>query len=297
MRLLRTYSVVLLCAFALLTSAHAVTKQAQKRRPVKKTAARRRVSRVVWNPLFSTSHAMLVRQNQQLDALELPRIANEKQLLELEAEGLLVPVATTDSLVVASNLLVNRRYCRPWTREFLEDLGSAYYEQFGQPILATSLVRTADQQRKLRRRIRGAAPHDGETASTHLTGVTVDILKRGMTKEQHSWLEAYLLPLKEDGHIEPIEERRQPVFHIVVFNTYADYREQKLAAAEAEAEAETDSQSAVGEATAVTEAQPPAEAAPTQSQAPETSAAAAEPPASPAGPAHAVTASSNGAAP
>lgn len=173
-----------------------------------------------WNPMFTADHEMLVRQNIQLDALELPRIANEDELFVRELHGELVPVEDSDSLVLAANLTENHRYCKPWTRDFLEDLGEAYYEQFQVPITATSLVRTAEQQRRLRRHIRNAAPESGATASTHLTGVTVDILKRGMTAKQHAWMEQYLLPLKQAGMIDPIEEHHQPVFHIVVFNTY-----------------------------------------------------------------------------
>ncbi|MGA3210341.1 MAG: DUF5715 family protein [Terriglobales bacterium] len=173
-----------------------------------------------WNPMFTADHEMLVRQNLELDELELPRIANEDELFSRELNGELVPVEDSDSLVVAANLAENHRYCKPWTRDFLEDLGEAYYQEFHVPIVATSLVRTAEQQRRLRRQIRNAAPEGGATASTHLAGVTVDILKRGMTAKQHAWLEQYLLPLREADVIEPIEERHQPVFHIVVFNTY-----------------------------------------------------------------------------
>jgi hypothetical protein len=167
--------------------------------------------------MFPGSHEMLVHQNEILDSLELPRIATEEELFTLEEAEELVPVEDTPSLVVAPNLAENRRYCRPWTRDFVEDLGEAYYHEFHRPIVVTSLVRTMDQQKKLRRYNRNAAPEEGETASTHLAGVTVDILKRGMTRVQHRWMEQYFLPLKEAGLIDPIEELRQPVFHIVVF--------------------------------------------------------------------------------
>lgn len=165
---------------------------------------------------------MLVRQNVQLDQLELPRIADDEELLALEARQELVPVESSRSLSIASNLTASRRYCRPWTRDFLEDLSEDFYNEFHRPIVVTSLVRTVEQQRKLRRRNGNAAPQEGETASTHLTGVTVDILKRGLTRKQHNWLNEYFMPLKQAGLIDPIEERRQPVFHVVVFNTYDD---------------------------------------------------------------------------
>ena len=86
-----------------------------------------------------------------------------------------------------------------------------------------------EQQHKLRRHNRNAAPELGETASTHLTGVTVDILKRGLTRQQIRWVNDYFLPLHEQGLIEPVEERRQPVFHIMVSDQYIGWREQKLA--------------------------------------------------------------------
>jgi hypothetical protein len=163
---------------------------------------------------------MLVRQNVQLDQLELPRIVDDQELLALEAQQELVPVENSRSLSIASNLTASRRYCRPWTRDFLEDLSEDFYNEFHRPIVVTSLVRTVEQQRKLRRRNGNAAPQEGETASTHLTGVTVDILERGLNRKQMNWLNEYFMPLKRAGLIDPIEERRQPVFHVVVFNTY-----------------------------------------------------------------------------
>jgi hypothetical protein len=182
----------------------------------------RHLRTVAWHPLFAGSHEMLVRQNELLDSLELPRIANDEELSVLEEAEELVPVEDSASLVVAPNLAENRRYCRSWTRDFVADLGEAYYREFHRPIIVTSLVRTMDQQKKLRRYNHNAAPEEGETASTHLTGVTVDILKRGMTRAQHNWLERYFLPLQQGGLIDPIEEHRQPVFHIVVFKAYSE---------------------------------------------------------------------------
>jgi hypothetical protein len=188
---------------------------------------------------------MLVRQNIQIDQLELPRIADEDELLAREAAQELVPVDEGPGLVVAPNLAESHRYCKPWTRDFLEDLGAAYFQEFNQPIIATSLVRTAEQQKRLHRRNRNAAPEEGETASTHLTGMTVDLLRRGMTRKQHEWIEQYFMPLVQAGLIEPIEERHEPVFHVVVFNTYSEWRQP-------EQPAETDAPPAADETPAPT---------------------------------------------
>lgn len=201
-------------------------------RTTHRSRRRARIRRVVWNPLFAGSHELLVRENVQIDSLELPRIADDGELEVLEDSEELVPMTDSQYLSVSAIHLPNRRFCRPWTREFLEDLGAAYYEEFHQPLVITSLVRTAEQQRKLRRRNRNAAPEEGETVSTHLTGMTFDLYKRGMSRRQHKWIEDYFLPLKEMGVIEPIEERRQPVFHVTVFDTYTPWRDSQSAPAD-----------------------------------------------------------------
>ena len=87
----------------------------------------------------------------------------------------------------------------------------------------TSLVRTMQQQHNLRRHNRFAAPEWGDTASTHLAGVAFDLLRRGLTAEQYAWITSYLFPLKEAGVVDPIEER-QPVLHVVVFDSMATVR-------------------------------------------------------------------------
>lgn len=205
---------------SLLATGNAATRRKHRARHARHHAAAH-LRRVAWHPMFPGSHEMLVRQNVELDKLALPRIANDDELISREQAQELVPVASTRNLVVASNLLESRRYCKPWTRDFLQDLSEAYYDQFHKPLVATSLVRTAEQQRRLRRYNGNAAPEAGETVSTHLAGVAVDILKSGMTRKEHLWLEQYFLPLKEAGFIDPIEERRQPVFHVVVFASYS----------------------------------------------------------------------------
>ncbi len=188
-------------------------------------ARRAHVRRLVWNPMFRGSHEMLVNENIRLDAMELPRIEDDEQLELMEDNDDLVPIEESRSLKVASNLLANRRYCRPWTRDFAEDFGDAFYAEFRKPIQINSAVRTVEQQKKLRRHNGNAAPQEGDTASTHLTGVTLDISKRGLTRKQHQWIEQYFLPMKNAGVIDPIEERRQPVFHVVVFEDYTDWKD------------------------------------------------------------------------
>jgi hypothetical protein len=192
---------------------------------------------IVWHPMFPGSHDMLVSENVKLDALELPRIEDEEQLELLEDSGDLVPIDETRSLKVAGNLNADRRYCRPWTRDFAEDFAEAFYAQFHKPIQINSAVRTEDQQKKLRRTNHNAAPEMGETASTHLTGVTLDFSKRGLTRKEHDWINQYFLPIRDAGMIDPIEERRQPVFHVVVFEGYTDWKDSPQQASDANTDA------------------------------------------------------------
>jgi len=174
-----------------------------------------------WNPMFPGSHELLVQQNQELDRAQLPRIYNDADLMRLELAQDLVPVSESEALKISPEIPDIRRYCRPWTRDFLEDFSQAFYGEFHTPIQINSLVRTVEQQHKLRRHNRFAAPEWGDTASTHLTGVTFDMSRRGLTSEQYAWIRTYLLPLKESGMVDPIEER-QPVLHVVVFEKYSD---------------------------------------------------------------------------
>src|SRR5207253_6987872 len=185
-----------------------------------------------WNPMFRPSHESLLRQNEEIDRLELPRIADDYELEDLKAREVLVPINQSQYLRFDPRLDPARRYCRAWTRDFLGDLSQAYYRRFHEQIQVNSAVRTVLVQRKLRRHNRNAAPESGETASSHLAGLTVDLHRRGMTRDQVRWMENYLRPLKEMGLVEPEEERRQWCFHIMVAGAYDDWRATRMFAAQ-----------------------------------------------------------------
>ncbi len=182
--------------------------------------------------MFPGSHEMLVRENQELDRLQLPRIADDYELIRYETAHDLVPVSESDALKIAADLPENRRYCRPWTRDFLQDFSQAFYNEFHSPIQVNSMVRTVEQQHRLRRWNRFAAPEFGDTASTHLTGVTFDMSRRNLTFAQYEWIRNYLLPLQAQGMVDPIEER-QPVLHVVVYEKYSSRNDQWNAWSEA----------------------------------------------------------------
>ena len=178
-----------------------------------------------WNPLFKPSHESLLIQNAEIDRLDLPRIHDDTELEALKADGSLVAIVPGETLRIEPSLDPSRRFCRPWTLAFVNDLSQAYYNRFHDKIQVNSAVRTVVVQRKLRRRNRNAAPADGDTASSHLAGVTVDLQRRGLTKEQIRWMEQYLFYMKAIGLVEPEEERRHWCFHIMVSGRYAQWRE------------------------------------------------------------------------
>jgi hypothetical protein len=188
--------------------------------------------RIHWNPVFRPSRESLLLQNAEVDRMELPRIQDDFELESLKSKGDLVEITISEHLRFDPRLDPDRRYCRPWTRDFVEDLSKAYFEAFGAQIQVNSAVRTVKIQKKLRRHNRNAAPEKGELASSHLAGTTVDLQRRGMTPQQIKWVQQYMMPLKELGLIEPEEERRQWVFHVMVSNRYAQSREEKQAVAE-----------------------------------------------------------------
>jgi hypothetical protein len=175
--------------------------------------------------MFRPSHESLLLQNAEINRLDLPRIQDDEELESLKASGALLPIRAGETLRFDPRLDPSRRYSRPWTRDFTEDMSVAYYHRFHQQLQVNSAVRTVKVQKKLRRHNRNAAPADGDTASSHLAGVTVDLQRRGMSKEQVRWMEHYLFYMKALGLVEPEEERHQWVFHIMVSGRYSDWRE------------------------------------------------------------------------
>lgn len=218
----RTLLLLAILAITLCSQAFGLSRYTQKR-----NARRSSLRRIHWNPMFRPSRDSLLLQNKEVDRLELPRIQNDEELEELKSRQELVPIIPGTTLRIDPRLDPGRRYCRPWTLEFLQDLSTAFHKQFGAQIQVNSAVRTVIVQKKLRRHNRNAAPETGETASSHLAGITVDIQRRGLSRQQIKWVQQYMLPLKIMGLIEPEEERRQWVFHVMVSDRYSDWRGSK----------------------------------------------------------------------
>ncbi len=228
------FALLFLLAVALCSQAFAVTSTTTHR--VRRTTRRRHIGNILYHPMFRPTHESLLRQNEEIDRLELPRIQDDAELEELKASGELVPIRESLALRFDPRLDPSRRYCRPWTADFVKDLSEAYYNEFHTSIQVNSAVRTAQGQKNLRRHNRNAAPESGETGSSHLAGITVDIQRRGLSREQIQFVELYLLALNNQGLVEPEEERHEWVFHIMVSDRYEGWRALNVLPAQAQPE-------------------------------------------------------------
>jgi len=185
----------------------------------RKMAGLRRAVLVMVSPLRG-SYESLVRQNVKSEADGLERIEDDQDLRDRIARKQLIPLPASPVLAVNS-VPEDRRYCRPWTAGFLTDLADAHGKLFHRPVQVSSAVRTVDFQKHLMRINGNAAAAEGDVASPHLTGATIDIAKHGLTRQELVWMRNFLLPLEQAGKIDVEEEFRQACFHITVYKSYA----------------------------------------------------------------------------
>jgi hypothetical protein len=163
----------------------------------------------------------LIRQNQRAEEESLERIEDDVDLQDRISRGLLVHVPETTALLVNPALPEDRRYCRPWTADFLTDLSRAHESQFHKPLIVSSAVRTVEYQKRLMRINHNAADAEGDIVSPHLTGATIDIAKSGLSRRELEWMRDHLFAYQTAGVIDVEEEFRQRCFHITVYKNYA----------------------------------------------------------------------------
>ena len=198
---------------------------ATQRPDVKATLPTRRLQHVKFAlpPPMKGSRESLVRQNVRADQDGLTRIEDDGDIADMLRSRQLVALPASSSLRVDPRLASNRRYCRSWTASFLSDLSRAHYTRFRTPLQVNSAVRTVAYQRHLQGINGNAAPAEGDIASPHLTGATIDIGKKGLTISQIGWMRAYLLPLQAKGRIDVEEEFQQACFHVTVYRSYSPH--------------------------------------------------------------------------
>jgi LAS superfamily LD-carboxypeptidase LdcB len=181
------------------------------------------------------SYESLLRQNEKTEDDALERIEDDDDLADRIARKMLVPVPVSAALNVTQNLPENRRYCRPWTASFLFDLARAHATEFRHSLVVSSAVRTVEYQKQLMKVNGNATAAEGDVASPHLTGASIDIAKQGLTRQEIGWMRAWLLPLETAGKIDVEEEFRQSCFHITVYKSYVPSRTARKPAAQAAA--------------------------------------------------------------
>jgi hypothetical protein len=171
-------------------------------------------------PPLRGSYESLVRQNYRNEQEGLERIQDDTAISAMLTDKELVALPLNIGMRVDERLATNRRYCRPWTADFLVALGRVHYARFHSPLQVNSAVRTVAYQRHLLLVNGNAAPAEGDIASPHLTGATIDIAKKGLSPSEVGWMRAYLLPLQAAGKIDVEEEFEQACFHITVYKSY-----------------------------------------------------------------------------
>jgi len=176
--------------------------------------------RIKMLPAMKGSHEILVHQNQMAVADGLDRIEDDDELQQMRHAKLLVSLPNNESIMVNDTMPANRRYARPWTVRFLNDLSRAHYARFHTPLVITSAVRTVEFQKHLVRINGNAAPPTGDVASPHLYGQAIDLGKRGMSMTEIAWMRAYLTPVEASGKVDVEEEFQQACFHISVYRRY-----------------------------------------------------------------------------
>jgi hypothetical protein len=96
-------------------------------------------------------------------------------------------------------------------------------------------VRTVVYQKQLMKINGNATAAEGDIASPHLTGATIDIAKQGLSRQEIGWMRAWLLPLEQAGKIDVEEEFQQSCFHITVYKSYVPPKPARKTPAQAKA--------------------------------------------------------------
>ncbi len=166
------------------------------------------------------SRASLVEQNRVANKENLTRIQNERIISLYAKNGILVRIPSGKGLHIDPRLELSRRYTRPWTAKFLTDLGANFQKKFGKELQINSCVRDIETQEDLRKRNGNAAATTGTRASSHLTGATCDIARRGLSRKEQDYVRSRLLVQERLNHLEATEEHRQSVWHVMVYRAY-----------------------------------------------------------------------------
>jgi LysM repeat protein len=165
----------------------------------------------------------LFRENAAANRARLSRLRDERMLRRFVGAGLLVPLPADTATYWIDGVRPDFQVARPWTRRFVVQLAAGFHGLFGSRLKVTGLTRTTDFQRRLRLVNSNAAPAEGDTASSHLTGAAVDIGTRDLSARELAWLRHVLRRLAAEEVLLAIEEFQHPHFHVMVLPAYKAY--------------------------------------------------------------------------
>ncbi len=115
---------------------------------------------------------------------------------------------------------------RPYVSLLLQRFSEQFYGKFGDKMKVTSLTRSFEDQKNLRRRNANATD---PLKSPHVRGAGIDISYKNMDSSQKAWMRNTLVSLEALGVVEATEEINQATFHIMVFKNYSEHVRKKLA--------------------------------------------------------------------
>jgi hypothetical protein len=172
-------------------------------------------------------------QNAYANREDLSSMLNVSMISRFYRNGYLQRVSGSTRYYYLHGIPAKYRYPRPWSKLFLDRLSRQYYARFKKKLRVTSLIRTVALQRALAKRNGNAAKAFGARKSSHLTGATLDISKRGMTAGGLQWMRKVIYSLRKQNCLYAVEEFAQPTFHIMVYRDYRGYVKNRIAHAKA----------------------------------------------------------------
>ncbi|MES2214082.1 MAG: DUF5715 family protein [Patescibacteria group bacterium] len=162
--------------------------------------------------------------NKKADDEKLSKLKSEDEIKKFWQAGLLDRIPNGHyGLVVDPRLEESRRYCRPFAVRMAKDLGRKLKNlkrKAPRPLQVNSCTRDLLTQGELRKTNGNAAPTIGPHASLHLRGNTIDFSRIGHSAAAQNFVRKELRRLQGQCKISAIEERRQAVWHVVVFKEY-----------------------------------------------------------------------------
>jgi hypothetical protein len=180
--------------------------------------------------VLAGSPSALAEENRVADEFGLARFKDLDEIRAHVKDGRLVPIKDDGPVTVDPQLgeldpdnASLYAHARPWVKEFLRDLATDAALPSGAKLRVTSLSRTEEYQKKLRRRTAVAASGvTPQKRSSHMTGSTVDISTKDMPPAVEAWLRKKLADMERRGLVQATEEKWGALcFHVMVRPDYA----------------------------------------------------------------------------